>query len=788
MTTETPAIVIAPNPNEPPSWALAYDTWITWTTDERKEGGRYNKIPTSAAGHACNAHDRKNHRSAPVVLAAYKRQHGTPESLTFDQAKNKIAGIAIDLPNEPTPYSYAADGAPLFLIAIDLDKVQGNRANFELAKVVLKKLPGQYVEQSPSGTGLRALVLCQVLVPVFNHGGLEVYSTGRFMTITLRGKGEPSEVALEVIEEIKALYKPASAPPASLPVTQAQAAHATSHSINNDVLTAPHHLPTIDELAAMLACLPTSKADGCDNAYWFKIVSAVRDGWDSSPAAKQVVNDWCMRSPDEFDEAEFEKLWNRAPRTGAANAGIGTIIHEARQRGYMAAQHRRASHVGAASHTQVAATVQHEKRIVLTCGSDLTPAPIHWLWRDWLARGKFALLAGAPGQGKTTAAMAFAATVTIGGRLPDRTRCESGNVLIWSGEDDPTDTLLPRLIAAGADRSKVFFVDGTTEGGKLRPFDPATDIRILAAAIEEIGGVSLIIVDPVATAVAGDSHKNTEVRRSLQPMVDLAASTNAVILGITHFSKGGQGSDPASRVIGSVAFTAVARVVLVAAKVKNEDGTEKRILARGKSNIGPDNGGFEYHLAQVEALPGIQASRVEWGQPVEGSALELLADAEPQTDTDQADAVTMLEAELSAATWTSVDVATKPLRDAGFSKKQIHSASKKLLVLRQKTSMAGGWEWRLSSGYSGSKEPGYEGAEGAEGASVLKRGCSAPSMESSGRVNEGAEGAVSQNVESSASSGYLAPSGNASEYDPLFAELDAFLKTKATPYGGHHVQ
>ena len=43
--------------------------------------------------------------------------------------------------------------------------------------------------------------------------------------------------------------------------------------------------------------------------------------------------------------------------------------------------------------------------------------------------------------------------------------------------------------------------------------------------------------------------------------------------------------------------TAVARVVLVAARVKGEDGADKRILARSKSNIGPDNGGFEYHLA-----------------------------------------------------------------------------------------------------------------------------------------------------------------------------------------------
>lgn len=337
--------------------------------------------------------------------------------------------------------------------------------------------------------------------------------------------------------------------------------------------------------------------------------------------------------------------------------------------------------------------------VVLTCGADLTPEPVQWLWPDWLALGKFHLLAGAPGQGKTTIAMGMAATVTIGGRWPDGSLCEAGNVLIWSGEDDYTDTLLPRLIAAGADRSRVFFVDGTRTGGVVRPFDPSTDTRTLKEAIQQIGSVRLIVIDPVSTAVAGDSHKNTEVRRGLQPLVDLATTINAALLGITHLSKGGQGSDPAQRVIGSIAFTAVARVVLVAARVKGEDGADKRILARSKSNIGPDNGGFEYHLAQVEALPGIDASRIEWGQAVEGSARDLLTDpAESDDGTDHADAVSLLKGELTADCWTGANHATQALKDAGFTKKQIWTASKKLKVVRTKGGMGGGWYWRLPGG------------------------------------------------------------------------------------------
>ena len=293
-------------------------------------------------------------------------------------------------------------------------------------------------------------------------------------------------------------------------------------------------------------------------------------------------------------------------------------------------------------------------------------------------------------------ALAMAATITIGGRWPDGSRCAPGNVLIWSGEDDPADTLVPRLMAAGADRARCYFIEGARRGGEVVPFDPARDLGQLLEAIEKIGGISLLVIDPVVSAVTGDSHKNTEVRRALQPLVDLAAKCDCAVLGITHFAKGGQGTDPAQRVVGSVAFTAVARVVMVAAKVKgDEEGQDTRILARSKSNIGPDDGGFQYHLEQSEPLPGIHASHIAWGKAVEGTARELLTDPDDGPQDDASDAVELLRAELDTVRWTSCDEAAKPLKAAGFSKKQIWAASKKVGVMRKKDGMKGGWMWRL---------------------------------------------------------------------------------------------
>ena len=334
--------------------------------------------------------------------------------------------------------------------------------------------------------------------------------------------------------------------------------------------------------------------------------------------------------------------------------------------------------------------------VILINGADMTPEPIRWLWPNWLELGKLAILAGAPGTGKTTIAMAMAATVTIGGRWPDGSRCDPGNVLIWSGEDDPSDTLLPRLLAAGADPQRCNFVSGTRIDGEIQSFDPARDMQALEYQAGRIGGVKLLIVDPVVSAVAGDSHKNTEVRRALQPLVDLASRLDAAALGITHFSKGGAGSDPASRVVGSIAFTAVARVVLVAAKVKTDEGDDRRILARGKSNIGPDDGGFEYHLEQSEPLPGIHASYISWGQAVAGTARELLREPDGQ-DGDDRSAVDAAGEFLRQALFDGITpskTVEAEARNAGVSWASVRRASDSLGVIKSR-GMGGVWYWKL---------------------------------------------------------------------------------------------
>jgi putative DNA primase/helicase len=328
--------------------------------------------------------------------------------------------------------------------------------------------------------------------------------------------------------------------------------------------------------------------------------------------------------------------------------------------------------------------------------SDLKPESISWVWRYWLAEGKLQILAGPPGVGKTTVAGSLAATVSVGGHWPDGSRCESGNVLIWSGEDGVTDTLLPRLLAAGADPSRVYFVTGSRVDGEDLPFDPARDMAQLAAEAQAIGNVRLLIVDPVVSAVAGDSHKNTEVRRALQPLVDLGASLGCAVLGISHFSKGSGGRDPIERVTGSIAFSAVARTVLVASKAKTEDGHDCRLLARAKSNLGPDDGAFEYTLEQ-RAVPGhtdIDASVVTWGAEVAGTARELLAEPEPDEDNSARGAAEAFLRDLLKDGPVPKTVVEAEAKAAGHSWSTVRRASDRMGVIKSKG--VDRWYWRLA--------------------------------------------------------------------------------------------
>lgn len=264
-------------------------------------------------------------------------------------------------------------------------------------------------------------------------------------------------------------------------------------------------------------------------------------------------------------------------------------------------------------------------QVELVAADAIPPEAIEWLWDGWLARGKLHLLAGAVGEGKTTLALSMAATLSAAARFPDGAQAKAGDILFWSGEDDPADSLVPRFLACGGDPSRLVFAKGVRDrGGKVMPFTPARDLPALARAMDSMRDLALLVVDPIVSAIAGDTDKNATVRRSLSALVDLATARNIAVLGIGHFGKTRRHHDPLSRILGSHAFTAMARLVMVTAK--NAQGTS--LLLRAKSNIGPNQNGFAFSLDRAEVSRGVVGQKIVWGEAVEGTAKDLLREAE----------------------------------------------------------------------------------------------------------------------------------------------------------------
>jgi len=202
-----------------------------------------------------------------------------------------------------------------------------------------------------------------------------------------------------------------------------------------------------------------------------------------------------------------------------------------------------------------------------------------------------------------------------------------------------------------------------------------------------------LIVDPVVSAVSGDGNSNTEVRRALQPIVDLAARLDSATLGISLISR-------RERTAGtwlSAYWLARLRRGGPHCARGGESQRQRRCIRRAdrgageKSNIGPDSGGFCYDLRQVElpACPGIFGSRVLWAEAIDGTARELLREAEADDEGEGTNPRQFLADLLANGPIQAAQV----IRDAeahGYSKRQMQRARARLGVKTDKGGCAGG--------------------------------------------------------------------------------------------------
>jgi putative DNA primase/helicase len=266
-------------------------------------------------------------------------------------------------------------------------------------------------------------------------------------------------------------------------------------------------------------------------------------------------------------------------------------------------------------------------RLEMRCMADVKPEKIEWLWPGRIAVGKQTLIGGEPGLGKSQVTAALAATVTTGGYWPcDEGQSPRGSVIILSAEDDASDTVRPRLDAAGADVSRVHLISAVhqDDGKGRRTFNLQADLALLEKAIQEVGDVRLVIIDPVSSYLGKtDSHNNAEVRSTLAPLGEMAARLRTAVVAVTHFSKG-DGRSAVNSFIGSIAFVANARTAFIVTRDPDDD--TRRLFVQAKNNIAANGGGLAFRVEQHLLDGGIVASCIAWeSEKITRTADEILA-------------------------------------------------------------------------------------------------------------------------------------------------------------------
>jgi hypothetical protein len=280
-------------------------------------------------------------------------------------------------------------------------------------------------------------------------------------------------------------------------------------------------------------------------------------------------------------------------------------------------------------HTAAAAATgngdgSRKRRLLITWAEEIEPEPVNWLWVDITAHntgqaasdpgtpvdphdvediacvapghtwsppdvefngripcGMVTIAAGREGTGKSSFGIWATAKITRG-TLPGHHYGTPRRVFYVATEDSWQHTLVPRLIAAGADRSMVGRIEVVTAESTTVTVSLPGDTEMLTEAVID-NDVALVVIDPLMSTIEAGINTNDsrEVRSALEPIVSMADRTGAAVLGIAHFNKA-SGVDSASRITGSGAFKDIVRAVLAFGR----DGDGDNVFSQSKNSVG----------------------------------------------------------------------------------------------------------------------------------------------------------------------------------------------------------
>ncbi len=270
---------------------------------------------------------------------------------------------------------------------------------------------------------------------------------------------------------------------------------------------------------------------------------------------------------------------------------------------------------------------------ILNFDTDIEVTPVNWLWYPYIPLGKITIMQGNLGEGKTMLALNIAAALSRGENLPgDTAPREPINIIYNTAEDGLGDTIKPRLLAAGADCSKIHTINERVNTITM------TDERVELNVMEI--GAKLLILDPIQAYLGAnvDMNKANEIRPIFSQLGRIAEDNNCAVVLIGHKGKNQAYSD-INALLGSMDQVAAARSVLTV--MQHPKDVKQSVIAHTKSSLAPKGQMLAFHINGE--------GKIEWGDFVDigansqvalsksGEAKEFLREflsenSKPQTD------------------------------------------------------------------------------------------------------------------------------------------------------------
>lgn len=368
------------------------------------------------------------------------------------------------------------------------------------------------------------------------------------------------------------------------------------------------------------------------------------------------------------------------------------------------------------------------RRARVTWASEIEPEPVVWAWESddgngRVPSGSLSIAAGREGTGKSSFGIWLAAHITKG-TLPGAYFGTPRRVFYVAVEDSWKHTLVPRLMAAGADLSRVGRFDVVAHDDDELTLSLPTDNVLLEREVRR-NEVALVVIDPLMSVIGEkiDTHREREVRSALDPLAKLADRSESIFLGIAHFNKGG-GSDAASLITGSGAFKNVPRSVFGFARDESDE-SGSRVMSQVKNSLGRDDlPSLSYVIESfdVETKKGIATTgKFTFTGESDKSVAEILRDSrrDPDDVEEAKDAASWIRDYLASV---GGEAPAKDVLDAGkavgYTEKTLKNARRKVAsTVKSGNTTGSAWSWILPEGHS----------EGPEGPTNETPGPSGPS-------------------------------------------------------------